>query len=279
MGAILYNADDGLITGVLDLGEEMLKCGAEVSRVEDTLQRIFKSYGAADVDVLTITSCIILTVTEPDGTAYTQTRRVKTTNIDFDRLSELNALSRLLCASCPAPAEIRERLERISGGQAEGEKKADSGGKPAFFHTPGATRLLKKCAGSICAAGGFAVFFGGSAADFAAASVVALFIAAFETLFRKNNVNLPSYYFACTFCAGALTLLLCALFRSVGQGSVLIGMIMLVIPGLAFTNSARDILLGDTISGSLRLLESVLYAACIAGGVAAALLLFGGAAI
>ena len=67
----LNDLSKGLMTHVLDLGEAMLKCGAEVSRVEDTLQRIFKSYGAADVDVLTITSCIILTVTVSDSGVIT----------------------------------------------------------------------------------------------------------------------------------------------------------------------------------------------------------------
>lgn len=72
-----------------------------------------------------------------------------------------------------------------------------------------------------------------------------------------------------------LTLLICALFSSVNSNIVMIGFIMIVIPGVAFTNSARDFLLGDTISGSLRMLESILYAACIAGGVALSLLLLG----
>lgn len=250
-----------LMTDALDLGEAMLKCGAEVSRVEDTLQRIFKSYGASDVDVLTITSCIILTVTVSERDAYTQTRRIKAANTDFDRLGKLNALSRFVCENRPEPAEIRARLETILG-----EKTS-----------PGMS-IAKRCLGSVFAAGGFAVFFGGNAVDFAAAALVALFIVAFELLFRKKDVNLASYDFACTLCAGVATLLLCALFPAIDRNKVMIGFIMLVIPGVAFTNSARDILLGDTISGSLRMLESILYAACIAGGVAVSLLIVGGGA-
>ena len=255
----LNDLSKGLMTHVLDLGEAMLKCGAEVSRVEDTLQRIFKSYGAADVDVLTITSCIILTVTVSDSSAYTQTRRIRASDTDFDRLSRLNALSRFICENRPSHGEIRFRLNEILyTGNKENSR-----------------RNIKKTVGTVFAAGGFAVFFGGSALDFAAAALVALFIMLFEKLFKKNDVNLPSYYFSCSLCAGMLTLLICALFSSVNSNIVMIGFIMIVIPGVAFTNSARDFLLGDTISGSLRMLESILYAACIAGGVALSLLLLG----
>lgn len=59
---------------------------------------------------------------------------------------------------------------------------------------------------------------------------------------------------------------------------VLIGVIMLLVPGIPFTNAIRDILLGDIISGSLRLVEAVLLAAMLALGMMAAIWLMGGAA-
>ncbi len=248
-----------LITYALDLGEAMLKCGAEVSRVEDSLQRIFACYGATDVDVLTITSCIILTVTFSAEEVYTQTRRIKSSETDFDRLSKLNALSRFICDNRPEPEEIRARLETVIT-----EKEPKTG------------RLIRGVAGIVCVTGGSAVFFGGKAADFAAAAVVGLVILAFEKYFRRKIVNIPLYNFICMLCAGAVTLLLCRVFPAIDRDKVLIGAIMVIIPGVAFTNAARDILLGDTISGSLRLLESILYAASIAGGIAVALLTLGG---
>ena len=59
---------------------------------------------------------------------------------------------------------------------------------------------------------------------------------------------------------------------------VLIGIIMLLIPGIMLTNSIRDILLGDIISGSLRLVEAILMAAVLALGMMAAIWLMGGIA-
>lgn len=44
----------------LDMGETMLRCGAEILRVEETITRICTTYGGGIVDVFTILSLIIL---------------------------------------------------------------------------------------------------------------------------------------------------------------------------------------------------------------------------
>jgi uncharacterized membrane protein YjjP (DUF1212 family) len=47
---------------------------------------------------------------------------------------------------------------------------------------------------------------------------------------------------------------------------IMIGDIMLLIPGIAMTNSIRNMLVGDTISGIMRLIESLLWAGALALG-------------
>ena len=56
----------------------------------------------------------------------------------------------------------------------------------------------------------------------------------------------------------------------------MIGDIMLLIPGILMTNSIRDILIGDTISGVMRLVESLLWAGALACGFMCAILFVGG---
>jgi len=51
---------------------------------------------------------------------------------------------------------------------------------------------------------------------------------------------------------------------------------MLLIPGLALTNAVKDMFVGDTITGSLRLVESLLWAVAIACGFALAVYVVGG---
>ena len=57
---------------------------------------------------------------------------------------------------------------------------------------------------------------------------------------------------------------------------VMIGTIMILIPGIAFGNSIRDIFNGDIISGSLKLFNSIVLAVAIAFGFSVSLLWFGG---
>ena len=45
----------------MDIGEQMLVSGAEVHRVEDSLNRIFSAMGATRVDVFIITSSMVVT--------------------------------------------------------------------------------------------------------------------------------------------------------------------------------------------------------------------------
>ena len=50
-------------------------------------------------------------------------------------------------------------------------------------------------------------------------------------------------------------------------GAAIIGALMVLTPGVALTMGVRDILNGDYLSGSIRLLDALLIAGSIAGGV------------
>ena len=89
------------------MGEALQNSGAEVFRVEDTLNRIAIAYGAEDVNVFVITSSIVVTLTMPDLPPQTQTRRLrKSTGNDLLELEQLNALSRRICAEKPPVEEL-----------------------------------------------------------------------------------------------------------------------------------------------------------------------------
>lgn len=57
---------------------------------------------------------------------------------------------------------------------------------------------------------------------------------------------------------------------------IIIGNIMLLIPGIALTNSLRDMISGDIMSGMLRFFDAILVAAAIAAGYILAAQLIGG---
>ena len=59
-----------------------------------------------------------------------------------------------------------------------------------------------------------------------------------------------------------------ALFPQTIVDNILIGALMTLVPGLAFTNALRDLFMGDLLSGIVRLFEATLTAIALGGGVA-----------
>ena len=235
-----------LLDCILDLGQQLLGCGAEISRVEDTLSRIGRAYGASETDVFVITSIISLTMEFPGHEAVTETRRiVRDDGTDFYRLEKLNALSRAVCAE---PLEIEELRARI---------KAVAAGRKPFW---------MQFAGSILAAGSFAVFFGGTILDAVAAAVFGALICLLQLRLDRTEINTVARNLLVSFLIGVAAGLTAAAVPALHMDKILIGDIMLLIPGLAMTNSIRNMLAGNTISGLVRLADSLLWAGSLAGG-------------
>ena len=57
---------------------------------------------------------------------------------------------------------------------------------------------------------------------------------------------------------------------------ILIGEVMLLIPGIFMTNAIHDMLVGDTVAGTMRFVETMLWAVALAGGFMTAIFLFDG---
>ena len=123
--------------------------------------------------------------------------------------------------------------------------------------------------GSVLAAGALAVFFGGTILDGAMAAAFAVGIWLVQMYFAPICTNNILFNFLCSFATGVL-IGLAGHVLPIHEDKVMIGDIMLLIPGLALTNAVKDMFVGDTITGSLRLVESVLWAAGIACGFALA---------
>ena len=70
---------------ILDIGEQMINSGAEISRVEDSMYRLCRSYGFTRVNCWVISSNIQATVETPDGDIFTQIRHVPEGEIFLDK--------------------------------------------------------------------------------------------------------------------------------------------------------------------------------------------------
>lgn len=239
----------------LDIGEEMLISGAEVGRVEDSVRRILTTYDVQRADVFTITSSIVVTVTDAKGKTLTQTRRIRKYATNLDKLHSLNALSRKICAEKPDSKAIRGELSKI--------------------HTGKTYPVPVLCAAFALIAGSFTLFFGGTALDAAAAALIGAILKFSVLLIDKTGVNMVFANVVNSFLVSALAFLCTSVGFGTHADSIIIGNIMLLIPGIGMTNAIRDIISGDIMAGILRFCESVVIAIAIAAGYSIAALLFG----
>lgn len=245
------------LKSAMDIGEEMLISGAEIHRVEDSMCRILKSLGALRVDVFIITSSMIVSVTTSDGSVITQTRRIHSSGTDFDKLHRLNALSRAICEGRVTPEEIDGELIKI---------------KPSRVY-PVWVEIL--CYAII--AGSFTMFFGGDVPQSLVAVVIGIATWGVVWLSERTVKNKIFSRFVASFIATALAYLSVTVGLTAGPDEIIIGNIMVLIPGIGLTNSLRDIFTGDSITGILRCLEALLVALAIAAGFFVFAALSGGA--
>lgn len=247
---------DMLLACILDMGELLLTSGAEVLRVEDTLSRLCTAYGFSRVDVFSITSSIVLTVHRDDGRVFTQTRRISVRDTNLQRVALVNSLSRELCKEPVSIAVFQERLTQIRNSRTY--------------------PLPVQCLAYAVISAVFSVFFGGTALDGFAAAISGVLVFVFQYAIQRLRMNsLLQSLIVSAFTAFAVTLMV-----RVGIGNspelITIGNIMLLIPGISFTTSLRDIINGDTISGLVGISEAVIKAIAIAIGFAMVLVGMGG---
>ena len=248
-----------LLKCAADIGEAMLLSGGEVHRVEDSVNRMCTAMGAVRVDCFIITSSIVLTVTDKDGGDHTVTRRIKNAGTDFTKLGKLNNLSRRICREKMSAEAIRSEYTKI-------------------MHEKGYSFAVE-CITYAFIAGAFTLFFGGDITQFFVSFFIGgltRFAVYFSDITVKNTIFAK---FLSSFFVTAAAFFAVRLGITPSADEVIIGNIMLLIPGLGFTNALRDLFVGDSIAGVLRSIEALLSAVGIAAGYFLFVLIAGGVAV
>ena len=125
--------------------------------------------------------------------------------------------------------------------------------------------------GSMLGGGGFAVFFGGSLWDGLAGAIFGAGICLLQYALGRTQLNTVASNLLVSLLTGLAIGIAAGLIPALHMDKIMIGDIMLMIPGLAMTNALRNMLVGNTISGTMRLAESLIWAAALAGGFMVAL--------
>lgn len=247
---------ESLVEYTLNLGRQMMECGAEAWRAENTMARIFRAYGLEVLDAHTIATQAAVTVKAPDGSHYTSTCMIlpDKTGTDLQRLELINASARAICDQPPAIDDL-----------------------PLCLPPSGPRWSWRELAGYLLGAGAFAVFFGGTLLDGLTAAVIAAVIYGMDQIRRAHHQHRIIYTVVACFVSGILARIWAGLGLGVHLDMIMIGDVMLFIPGLALVNGVRELFYSDILTGIYRMTEALLGAGAIAVGYAVALMVGGGA--
>ena len=233
-----------------DLGYGLAMSGAETFRVEESISRVLAAYDI-EAEVFVIPNCMHISIEPVIGRPQTRMRRIGSHGNDLDAVERYSNLSRRICAERPAPEIAAQWLT---------EAKAQTRRYTMLWYL----------VGNALSAIGFALLFGGSFVDCILSGVCGLIVGMVQKWMEKLGGNPFFVTIAASFLMSLFAYITNAYFPSVRSDVVIIGGLMLLVPGLLITNAMRDIIYGDTNSGINRLVQVLLTAAAIALGAAAA---------
>lgn len=225
-----------------------MKNGGEIYRVEEVITRICHACDILHVEVFATPTGIFASIGSggEDGDIKTYIKSINSRTTDLQKISDVNNLSRQFVNGEIDVESAIKRLTRIENSKAY----------------PLPLRLF----GAGLASSLFCVLFGGTYIDGAVGIVVGIIAYLLSVFLSKYKISYFITDFCCCGVATFLALFAEALGIADGHDFIIIGTLMLFVPGAAITNALRDFLTGDMLSGVSRLTEACAIAVSLAVG-------------
>ena len=247
-----------------EAGHILLENGAELSRVEDIMNRISTHFGVSSGHFFVLSNGIFTSgkaekVSKHGGQAstYANVAFIPIRGTQFSRVTAVNRLSYDISAGRCSLAQARERLEQI--------KKMPP--KP-FWEQMLATSI---------SAGAFSAVFGGGFLDCLAATIAGFVLFLFMQFVSSRYMSRIVGGVCNALIASLVSIGCWRLGLGTSLSDIIIGAVMPLIPGVPFTNGVRDLANSDYLAGLTRLTDAMLGFVCIALGVSVAFMVDGAA--
>lgn len=240
-----------LLEMVSEMGFRLMFSGAEIYRVEESISRLLQAYGA-----------------ERGGLCHPQL---------YHRQPHLPHGG----AHDSDPPDAQPRHRHLPAGAVQRPVPPAVPGDPPFEVALDSMREIERThkvyslptqlAAHFLGCGMFSLFYGGSVWDGLCGGLCSMVICLCLALTSRLGANL----FFKTIAGAAASAFVALALTAVGVGqnsdSIIIGALMALVPGIAFTNAMRDIMAGDMVAGISKAAEALLIGAAIALGTALAL--------
>lgn len=244
-----------LVETVVLAGKIMLSSGAEVYRVEETMNYMLKKSSYQTAEPVVFATGLFVSLDDPDKDLITVARRIAGRGTNVNRVTLVNDISRRFCDGRITTKEAYDELKKVE----------------CSMQYPNWMKPL----GIIGISASFTAIFGGTPYDFIPTALCGAVLAVTDWFEKKIRLN--------DFCINALGAFMVAFFAHVIErflipgcdtDVMIISPIMTLVPGVCFTTACRDILNGDYGAGSARMLEAIVTALAVAAGVGSGLVAF-----
>lgn len=242
-----------LLESCIMAGKILMENGAEMHRVEDTMNRILDvEHGSGEAMSFVIPTGIFMTTRYGKNTKM---KRIATRKQNLEKIVEVNSLSRRFTEGSLGVEDLYQRMMELQD------------------YNLDFPRLLKVvCAGLV--SGFMMLLFEGARTDLIPTILIGgLGYALYTVLVSQIRVRFLQEFIVC-FIMALSSNILYRLGVIINVDTVIIGSIIVLVPGIQIMNSIRDFLVGNTISGTVFMIEAFLIAAMIGAGVMSALQIF-----
>ena len=249
----------------IETGRIVLESGGETHRVEVMMHNVCAGFGYETNESYVTLTGIFLTIKSDSGEIVTVIKRVETRSVDLNKISTINKLTQdLMKSNCKGkndpkcqPMSYDEFNRRLNVIQTKKQY-------------PGWVKYI--CGG--VTPGFFCLLFGGAWLEFYIAFIMGVVVTIILRYLGKLHLNAFLLN-----AVGAALIVWIAKMAGLYIGymhtdKIIIGGIMLLVPGLSITNAIRDTMAGDLVAGTARTVEAFFISAAIATGAGSMLKLW-----
>lgn len=233
----------------MNMGRVLLQNGAEIFRVEETIEHVCRHFEIENVDPFVMSNGIFITATNEKEEIYAKVKHIPLSGFHLGIVTEVNDLSREISAG-------HKNLQEAKCHLAEIEKMPPKRGR---------FRIFAAGVGSGC----FCYLMQANLWESLMAVLIGCLLYVF-VIFSENHkltkiiINIVGGAFITAMALLAVQISWPFVMR---VDKIIIGSILPLVPGVAFVNSIRDIANSDFISGIVRIVDALLVFVYIAIGV------------
>lgn len=239
----------------VELSRRMIVSGANLERVNLSIERICHAYGLHEVSCLLLTTRIQLCARDHEGRYCSRTLSIPPAGIDLEKLKQLNRLSYTVVEKQPSTERLMKMLDDASVTR----------GYPDWVIMLGRVGAMI----SLC------LIFGGTWRELIPVVLVTVMMHYLMALMALPSLDKIVVNAVTMFIATTAVLFITRTGISEEIPVIIITISMLVIPGIPLVNAVRNLLCGFEMNGTLQLMKVIVETLAMAMGIYLALWIFG----